>query len=112
MGTGALSSVAGRGAGGGSGEHRGANPDPPPSHCFAQKFPHPPRHLFSLVLSQFKNKLLFSSIMCGPWVPKYFVNSVQFSRSVMTDSLQPHGLQHARPPCTPGVYPNSCPSSR
>ena len=29
MGTGALSSVAGRGAGGGSGEHRGANPDPP-----------------------------------------------------------------------------------
>ena len=37
---------------------------------------------------------------------------VQFSRSVMSDSLQPHGLQHARPPCpspTPGVYSNSCP---
>ena len=33
----------------------------------------------------------------------------------MSDSLRPHGLQHARPPCpplTPGVYPNSCPSSR
>ena len=33
--------------------------------------------------------------------------SVQFSRSVVTDSLQPHRLQHARPPCpspTPGVY--------
>ena len=33
----------------------------------------------------------------------------------MSDSLQPHGLQHARPPClspTPGVYPNSCPLSR
>ena len=33
----------------------------------------------------------------------------------MSDSLQPHGLQHARLPCpspTPGVYPNSCPSSR
>ena len=32
---------------------------------------------------------------------------VQFSRSVMSDSLQPHGLQHTRPPCplpTPGVY--------
>ena len=31
---------------------------------------------------------------------------------MMFDSLQPHGLQHARPPCpspTPGVYPNSCP---
>ena len=33
----------------------------------------------------------------------------------MSDSLQPHELQHARPPCpspTPGVHPNSCPSSR
>ena len=42
-------------------------------------------------------------------------SSVQFSRSVVSDSLQPHELQHARPPClspTPGVYPNSCPSSR
>ena len=32
----------------------------------------------------------------------------------MSDSLQPHGLQHARPPCpspTPGVYPDSCPLS-
>ena len=41
--------------------------------------------------------------------------SVQFSNSVMTDSLQPHGLQHARPPCpspTPGVHSNSCPSTR
>ena len=42
-------------------------------------------------------------------------NSVQFSCSVMSDSLRPHELQHARPPCpspTPGVHPNSCPSSR
>ena len=41
-------------------------------------------------------------------------SSVQFSCSVMSDSLQPHGLQHARPPCpspTPGVYPDSCPLS-
>ena len=40
--------------------------------------------------------------------------SVQFSRSVVSDSLGPHGLQHARPPCpspTPGVYSNSCASS-
>ena len=40
---------------------------------------------------------------------------VQFSCSVVSDSLQPHGPQHARPPClspTPGVYPNSCPLSR
>ena len=41
--------------------------------------------------------------------------SVQFSRSVMSDSLQPHEPQHARPPCsspTSGVYPNPCPLSR
>ena len=39
--------------------------------------------------------------------------SVLFSRSVMSDSLQPHGLQHTRLPCpspTPGAYSNSCPS--
>ena len=39
---------------------------------------------------------------------------VQFSRSVVSDSLQPHESQHARPPCpspTPGIHPNSCPSS-
>ena len=41
--------------------------------------------------------------------------SVQFSCSVVSDSLRPHGLQHARPPCptpTPGVYSNSRLSSR
>ena len=41
-------------------------------------------------------------------------SSVQFSRSVVSDSLQLHGLQHTRPPCpspTPGVYSNSCPLS-
>ena len=41
--------------------------------------------------------------------------SVQFSCSVMSDSLWPHGLQHARLPCpspTPGNCSNSCPSSR
>ena len=40
--------------------------------------------------------------------------SVQFSCSVVSDSLQPHGLQHARLPCpspTPGVYSDSCPLS-
>ena len=43
------------------------------------------------------------------------IRSVQFSRSVMSNSLWPHGLQHARPPCAspaPGVYSNSCPLSR
>ena len=40
-------------------------------------------------------------------------NSVQFSHSVVSNSLRPHGLQHTRPPCpspTPGAYLNSCPS--
>ena len=40
---------------------------------------------------------------------------VQFSCSVMSNSLWPHGLQHTRPPCpspTPRVYSNSCPLSR
>ena len=39
-------------------------------------------------------------------------SSVQFSCLVVSDYLWPHGLQHARPPCsspTPGVYSNSCP---
>ena len=42
-------------------------------------------------------------------------SSVQFSCSVVFNSLQPHKPQHGRPPCpspTPGVYPNSCPSSQ
>ena len=42
-------------------------------------------------------------------------DSVQFSCSVMSNSLQPHGLQHARPPCpspTTEACSNSCPLSR
>ena len=43
------------------------------------------------------------------------ISSVQFSHSVMSDSLQPHELQHARPTCsspTPGVHSDSRPSSQ
>ena len=43
------------------------------------------------------------------------IRSVQFSCSVVSDSLRSHELQHARPPCpspTPGVHSNSCPSSQ
>ena len=42
-------------------------------------------------------------------------SSVQFSRSVVSDSLRPHELQHARPPCpspTPRVHSDSCPLSQ
>ena len=43
------------------------------------------------------------------------VSSVQFSRSVVSDSLRPHESQHARPPCpspTPGVHSDSHPLSQ
>ena len=43
------------------------------------------------------------------------ISSVQFSHSVVSDSLPPHEPQHARPPCpspTPGVYSNPCPLSQ
>ena len=43
------------------------------------------------------------------------ISSVQFSHSVMSDSLRPHEPQHVRPPCpspTPGVHPNPCLSSQ
>ena len=64
--------------------------------------------------------------MCLPWKRilaeskeaylsrSYNLTSVQFSCSVVSDSLQPHGLQHARLPCpspTPRTCSNSCPSS-
>ena len=42
-------------------------------------------------------------------------SSVQFSRSIVSDSLWPHGLQDTRPPCpslTPRAYSHSCPLSR
>ena len=52
--------------------------------------------------------------------PKYLAlvsiwHSVQFSHSVVSDSLWPHESQHTRPPCpspTPRVHSNPCPSSR
>ena len=49
---------------------------------------------------------------CGDTVLQFI--SVQFSCSVVSNSLQPRESQHARPLCpspTPGIYPNSCPSS-
>ena len=53
------------------------------------------------------------TLVCHTWLS--YTSSVQFSRSVVSNSLRPHGLQHTRPSCpspAPGVYSNSCPSSR
>ena len=49
--------------------------------------------------------------LLGKW-EDWTSTSSQFSHSVVSDSLQPYGLQHTRPFCqslTPGVYSNSCP---
>ena len=57
--------------------------------------------------------LTFSSYLASQ-KPSNLSSAVQFNCSVMSNSLRPHGLQHARSPCpspTPGVYPNSCPLS-
>ena len=69
--------------------------------------------------------LIFSAykyvVSLGRHIPRYFIifvsqfSSVQFSRSVMSNSLRPHESQHARPPCpssTPGVHSDSRPSSQ
>ena len=51
----------------------------------------------------------------GPKASLCLSSSVQFSHSVVSDSLRPHEPQHARPPCpspTPRVHPNPCPLSR
>ena len=58
--------------------------------------------------------MLFSQIIPGFLLSSFMLSSVQFSCSVVSNSLWPHGLQHARLPCpspTPRVYSNSCPLS-
>ena len=51
-----------------------------------------------------------SHLFCCPWYQRH--SSVQFSCSVLSDSLWPHEPQYTRPPCPspiPGVHPNPCP---
>ena len=58
---------------------------------------------------------IFSSNIFAHLIRPLFIGSVQFSHSVVSDSLQPHKPQHTRPPYPsqiPGVYPNSCPLSQ
>ena len=62
----------------------------------------------------FKNVFIHINIYVCVYI-NYTISSAQFSRSVVSNSLWPHESQHARPPYpspTPGVYSNSCPSSR
>ena len=70
--------------------------------------------LFKVSLTMFSLGPFFSCCtMSSLWGTKF--SSAQFSRSVVSNSLRPHGPQHARDPCpwpTPGVYSNSCPLSQ
>ena len=88
-----------------------------PSHPLS--FPSPP------ALSLFQHQGLFKWVSSSHQVAKVlefqlqhiyiYISSVQFSHSVVSNSLRTHGLQHTRPPCpspTPGPYSNSCPLSR
>ena len=53
--------------------------------------------------------------LCWRFFKILYIHSVQFSRSVVSDSLQPHGLQHVQLPCpspAPRAYSNSWPLSQ
>ena len=70
-----------------------------------------------LIQTWWRNKKLFrqTKVKSPQYQQTSFTRNVQLSRSVMSDSLWSHGLQHTRPPClspTPRVYSNSCPLSQ
>ena len=72
---------------------------------FTKWFPLP--LIFSIAIVESESEVAQSCLtLCEP-----MDCSVQFSRSVVSDSLQPHESQHTRPPCpspTPGIHSNSC----
>ena len=78
--------------------------------------PHFPE-ILSLLSLAFSSAIIFPSVITHHSLfplTEDSVRSIQFSRSVVSNSLQPHESQHARPPCpspTPRVYSNSHPSS-
>ena len=75
------------------------------------------KKLFPLLSEATPHPLKFYQeiILIQSHLPVLLLSSVQFSRSVVSDSLRLHESQHARPPCpspTPGVHSDSCPSSQ
>jgi len=96
-------------------------PNPAAGHCWPTPSLETPGHSWaSLGLSLVGSQLLSprswwaQGFVCA-FQESVSLNSVQFSRSVMSDSLRPHESQRARPPCpspTPGVHSNSCLSSQ
>ena len=86
------------------------------SHCFLRWWcplgPSYPGKILQVPI--YKSFSLTLLMRCSPMALTTLL-SVQFSRSVVSDSLRPHEPQHTRPPCpspTPGVYPNPCPLSQ
>ena len=72
---------------------------------------------FMWIMVSYMNTVSKNSLSCSFMACMLFsvYLSVQFSHSIMSSSWRPHGLQHARPPCslpTSRVYSNSCPLSR
>ena len=71
--------------------------------------------MYNVLIQYFFLPGLFFHSKLRLYKPFIFHFSVQLSRSVMSDSLRPHGLQHAKLPCsspTPGIYLNPCPLIR
>ena len=91
------------------------------SHRDAQEYWSSLSLLQRIFLTQISNRgllhckwILYQLSHQGSYDKYHQFSSVQFSRSVVSDSLRPHESQHARPHCpspTPGVHSNSCPSS-
>ena len=71
--------------------------------------------LFLIACAVSLNSYNCNFVFCSSSPDVITFSSIQFSCSVVSDSLQPHKPQHARPPCPspiPGVHPNPCLSSR
>ena len=90
------------------------------AYCFKALLPQVNPHSSSSLrgnrkkLPSFHHVLLHPSGYNGSYI-RLGCDSVQFSRSVVSNSLQPHESQHAGPLCpspTPGVHSDSCPLSR
>ena len=83
--------------------------------CLVRKFKIYPLRKFLVYTTVLCCTLDFQNLPFNQHVYKVQFSSVQFSRSVVSDSLRPHESQHARPPCpspSPGVHSNSRPSSQ
>ena len=75
------------------------------------------KKMWYIYITEYYSAIKKNEIMpfAAAWMDLEIIRSDQIRRSVVSDSLRPHGLQHARPPCplpTPGVYSNSCPLSQ